>query len=132
MNFCLVHLLNSIKNGQKAKKAYILLRKTTSQIIILNQLWKEGFILGYKFIFLKEKQVYIKIFLKYYSFNLKPAINFVKIFSKPGGKKYCSVKDLWKLNSFLGTLYLSTNKGILNLSDCKKHNLGGKLLFLVK
>jgi SSU ribosomal protein S8P len=39
---------------------------------------------------------------------------------------------LWKINSNLGLFILSTNKGILTLNACKKLNVGGELLFIVK
>lgn len=132
MNFCLLNMLNNIKNGQKSKKAFILQKKTSSQILMLNELWKEGFILGYKIINLKKKLQYLKIFLKYYSSKNLPVINSIITFTKPGKKAYCSVKNLWKLNSHIGVIFVSTNKGILKSNECKRLGVGGELLCLIK
>ena len=60
---------------------------------ILNVLWDEGFILGYKN--LNKNSNSIQIFLKYK--NGDPVISFLKILSKPSMQIYYSVKQLWKL-----------------------------------
>ena len=97
---------------------------------MLNILWDEGYILGYK-IYKTKKELYkFKIFLKYTKFN--SVINSIKFVSKSGLKVYCSLKQLWKLNFIKGLLIVSTSKGLKTLTECKKTKLGGKLLFLLK
>ena len=60
--------------------------------MLLNVLWSEGFILGYT----KIDSKHLKIFLKYK--KGKPAINSIKLISKPSTRIYYSVKQLWKFN----------------------------------
>jgi small subunit ribosomal protein S8 len=124
-------MLNNIKNGQRAKKAFILQKKTNLQKPFLNELWKEGLILGYKIIKKNNNLEYFKIFLKYL-LNNKPAINYVVSLSKPGKKSYCSLTTLWKLNSNIGIIFVSTSQGVLNLVSCKKKKIGGELICLIK
>lgn len=121
-------MLAHIKNGQKANKSYILHPKEKNCASILNILWEEGYILGYTIS--KKSPQNFEIFLKYKSNNY--VIKHLTSITKPSSKIYCSIKQLWKINSNLGLFILSTNKGILTLNACKKLNVGGELLFIVK
>merc|ERR1711966_228186 len=94
---------------------------------ILNILWDEGFILGYQTS--KKNSELFEVFLKYNS-NV-PSISVIKSVSKPGKRIYFSAKQLWKKDSNLGLLILSTNKGIISLQQCKKLNIGGEPLVFV-
>ena len=54
-------MVSTINNGQLAKKSFVIQSSKTSSKKILNVLWDEGFILGYKI--LKTNPNKIKIFL---------------------------------------------------------------------
>ncbi len=121
-------MVSTINNGQSVKKTFVLQLKKNLCKKILNVLWDEGFILGYKVS--KTNTNFIKIFLKYQ--NGTPVINKLKILSKPSLRVYYSVKQLWKLDSRNGLIILSTTKGFFTSMDCKKKNLGGEPFILVK
>lgn len=120
-------MLTHIKNGQKANKSYILHPRNNKCALILNILWEEGFILNYK-ISDKNSNMF-EIFLKYK--HGIPVIKHLIAITKPNNRIYCSSKQLWKINSNLGLFVLSTSKGILSLTKCKKKNIGGELLLLI-
>ena len=122
------NMIATINNGQLAKKSFVLQSKKKACEGILNVLWNEGFILGYKN--LKNDSNTIKIFLKYQ--NGIPVIYLIKVLSKPSLKFYYSAKQLWKFDSSKGVIILSTNKGFMSSSECKKKNLGGEPFVLVK
>ena len=103
----------SIQNGQLANKLFILQKKTKLCSLILNILWDEGYILGYKI-----ENKHFKVFLRYKNNN--PVISSLKSISKPGNRIYYTCKQIWKINSSKGLIILSTNKGLLTLMDCKK------------
>ena len=124
----LFNLIASIKNGQLAKKAYIFSKKTPLYESVLNVLWDEGFISSYK-VSLKQPDK-LKIFLKYK--NEKPSIRSIKIISKPSLRVYYSVKQLWKLDSVKGIIFLSTSNGLMSLEECKKKNFGGEPFIVIK
>lgn len=128
MNNNLFNMVATLKNGQFVKKAYITHQKSPSCESVLNILWDEGFIFGYKI--LKENSSILKVFLKYK--NEKPGINSIKVISKPSLRIYYSVEQLWKLKLNEGVLIISTNKGFMSLSECKKNKLGGEPFILVK
>lgn len=124
MNYYLWNMYANLKNGQLSKKPFIFQKKTSICSKILNILWDEGYILGYK-IYHNNPTCFI-IFLKYYKFN--PCINKINAISKPSRRVYLSIKDIWKIENELGLYILSTNKGILSLKNCKRLNVGGELL----
>lgn len=125
------HLWNmfaTIKNGLTVKKSFVLQPKKKICESILNILWDEGFILGYKIC--ETNSNMLKIFLKYK--NGSPAIHSLNSFSTPGLRVYFSAKHIWKINTNNGLLILSTNKGFMTIIECKKLKLGGEPFLLVK
>merc|ERR1712110_1084266 len=107
MKYCLYNLVSTIKNGQKVKKAFIFQKNKKICEELLNILWDEGFILGYKLFTTTNT---LKIYLKYK--NTKPVITNIQIISKPSLRVYFSTKTLWKLYSSKNLIILSTTKGL--------------------
>jgi small subunit ribosomal protein S8 len=128
MNNHVCNMISAISNGQLAKKPFVLQKKKKVCEHILNILWDEGFILGYKNS--KHKPNTLKIFLKYQNGN--PVIQLIKVLSKPSLRVYYSVKQLWKLEPSKGTIVVSTTKGFMSSSDCKKKTIGGEPFIIVK
>lgn len=121
-------MLNNIKNGQLAKKDIIIQQRKKICESILKILWNEGFILGYQIVFQSNK---LKIFLKYSNLG-KPAIKSIKFLSTPGKRIYYSTKQIWKIDSNKAFIIFSTNKGLKSIYDCKKNNIGGEPIAIVK
>lgn len=120
-----------LKNGALMRAPFICRKNNKdSNRKLLDTLWNEGFILGYKICKTKREFYTFRVFLKYQRSD--SVINSVKSVSKPGLKVYCSLKQLWKLNLIRGLIIISTNKGLKTLTECKKIKLGGELLFLIK
>jgi ribosomal protein S8 len=123
-------IVANIKNGLILNKKYILQRKKKKYKEFLNLLWDEGFILGYQNA--KFNPNYYIIYLRYDSLN-NPVINSIFMMSKPGYRKYYSVKQLWKINSSKFLVMISTSyNGVLSLQSCKKLNIGGEIIAIVK
>lgn len=125
MNNHICSMVSTINNGQLAKKSFVIQSSKTSSKKILNVLWDEGFILGYK-----ESFNSLKIYLKYQ--NGLPVITLIKVISKPSLRVYYSVKQLWKIKSNNGLIILSTNKGFMSDIECKQKNLGGEPCIIIK
>lgn len=119
-------MIATIKNGQLSKKAYVNQTRKKTCEFVLNILWDEGFISGYKV----SNSNQLKIFLKYS--NGKPAITSIKLLTKPSLKLNYSLKQLWKINSSEGLLIVSTDKGFMSINDCKKYKIGGIPVLIVK
>ena len=128
MKHCLWNMFSAIKNAQKAKKSFFLYPQQKNSASILNILWQEGFILGYKIS--KKNSKMFKIFLKYK--KNEPIINKLYSLTKPRQRVYYSSKQLWKINFNTGLCILSTNKGIMSIKECIKKKIGGELLVIIK
>lgn len=117
-------MISSLKNGQAVNKSFILQWNTQFCLRLLNILWDEGFILGYKIFSDFSK---LKIYLKYSKGS--PVINNIIIISKPSLWVYYSIKRLSKIKNFI---ILTTNKGLKTIKDCKKLKIGGEPLIMIK
>ena len=90
-------------------------------------LWDEGFINGYT---INEPYCNkLEIYLKY--IKNEPCIKIIKAISKPGRRIYINKEKIWKLDSSVCLFILSTSRGVLSLSQCKKLNIGGELICYV-
>ena len=128
MNFHIWNMFAALKNGQLVKKSSIFQKKKKICSQLLNVLWDEGYILGYRTS--NNDSTMFEIFLKYDQ-NL-PSINSIKFISKPSKRVYLSSKQLWKFDSSIGLVIVSTNKGVFSIETCKKLNLGGEPILIVK
>jgi small subunit ribosomal protein S8 len=122
------NMIANIKNGQMARKSFILQKQKKICKLFLNILWDEGYILGYKNY--QNNSNMIKIFLKYNQEG-KPAINSLKLISKPGQRINYSTKQIWKINSNKIFIIFTTSQGLLSMIDCKKFKIGGEPLVVI-
>jgi len=122
MSFYVWNMFTTLRNGQLVKKASVFQKKKTLCAQLLNVLWDEGYILGYKTSNFNSNQ--FEIFLKYT--NNEPSITKIKSISKPGKRIYLSAKQLWKIDSNMGLIIVSTSLGVLPIEKCKKLNIGGE------
>ena len=125
------NLISTLKNGILIKKQVIYKKFNKKDQELLNILWNEGLILGYKKLCNNNFDFnIIKIFLKYKKNN--SVINSINIISKPSLRIYCSLEDLWKLKNVQGLIIVSTDSGLKTIYECKNLNLGGQLIALIK
>ena len=125
------NLISTLKNGILIKKQVIYKKFNKEDQELLNILWNEGLILGYKKLCNNNFDFnIIKIFLKYKKNN--SVINSINIISKPSLRVYCSLEDLWKLKNVQGLIIISTDSGLKTIYECKNLNLGGQLIALIK
>jgi len=128
MNQSLCNMLSILKNGQKNNKRSVLQKRSLLCESVLNLLWDEGFISGFRIS--KNNLKYLEIFLKY--FKDTPSISYIKTISKPNRPVNYSVKNLWKFDSKLGIIVMSSNAGIITVERSKKLRIGGRALFIIK
>lgn len=118
----------NIKNGQLAKRPFILQKKKKICESFLQILWDEGYITGYSIEDTNSDK--LRIVLKYQ--NNMPVLTNIQILSKPGNRVYWSARQLWEIDSGKIFIIVSTNKGLKTLRDCKKRNLGGEPILIIK
>lgn len=125
MENSIIDLIIRIKNGYMAKKESIVSPHSKYKETILKKLLSLKSIKSYKVSGETKKNILIDLSYE----EDKPAINEVKIYSKPGMRLYVSYKNLKPILSGFGYSILSTSKGIMTNQEAKKAKLGGELLF---
>jgi small subunit ribosomal protein S8 len=118
-------MLTRIRNGQQARKDSILTPASKLRTRVLDVLQREGYIRGYS----EEElagQKGLRIELKY--FEGQPAIQHLARVSKPGRRVYSGSKDLPRIRNGLGTIIVSTPRGVLSDAEAREANVGGEVL----
>ena len=118
-------MLTRIRNGQQARKDSILTPASKLRAHVLDVLQREGYIRGYS----EEElagQKGLRIELKY--FEGQPAIQHVSRISKPGRRVYSGAQDLPRIRNGLGTVIVSTPRGVLSDVEAREQNVGGEVL----
>jgi len=118
-------MLTRIRNGQQARKDSILTPASKLRAHVLDVLQREGYIRGYS-----EEQVAgqkgLRIELKY--FEGSPAIQHLARVSKPGRRVYSGSTELPRIRNGLGTVIVSTPRGVLSDAEAREQNVGGEVL----
>ena len=118
-------MLTRIRNGQQAKKDSILTPASKLRAYVLDVLQREGYIRGYS-----EEQLAgqkgLRIELKY--FEGQPAIQHRARVSKPGRRVYSGSQELPRIRNGLGTVIVSTPRGVLSDAEAREQNVGGEVL----
>ena len=121
-------MLTRIRNAITAHKESVEIPASNMKKAIAEILLSEGYV--------KDVQIVedgyngkIAITLKYN--EKKSVISGLQRASKPGLRAYAGVADMPKVLGGLGTVILSTNKGILTGKQAKAQNVGGEVLCYV-
>lgn len=122
-------MFNRIRNAVQAKKRTVDIPANKLKKEITRILFENHFISKYAFVD-DETQGTIKILLKYDS-DMRNAIQGLKRVSTPGRKKYSGADNLPKVLNGMGIAIVSTSKGVMTDSDCRKMNVGGEVVGLV-
>ena len=118
-------MLARIKNSQMRNHKKVEMPSSNFKAKIADVLKNEGYINGFNIDKIENKSVLI-IDLKYNSGN--PVISVIERISKPGRRVYSSFNELPRTNGGLGTVVVSTSRGLLSDSEARKRKLGGELI----
>ncbi len=122
--------LTRIRNAIKAKHRVVEIPASNIKKELTKVLYDKGYIQNYKF---DEAgpQGTIKIALKYNPVTKQSAIVSLQRVSKPGLRKYSGATTLPRVLNGLGTVILSTSKGVITDKEAKTLNVGGEVLCFV-
>ena len=130
MNTNLIQLFIKLKNASNSKKERISIIPNKTYNIILEKLYQEGLIQSFCYSNKKfsETNPATSVFLRYPS--NKSSFETLKILSTPSKVRFLTFADLCQISDKKYILFLFTDKNLLTDTECKKHGLGGKLLFI--
>ena len=121
-------LLTRIRNAQSAGKPTVGMGASKLKLAILKVLKDEGYIGGYGVDVAGAKST-LSIELKYH--DGRPVIDRIERVSRPGLRIYRGKDDLPKVLSGMGTVIVSTPKGVMTDKQARAIGQGGEVLCIV-
>ncbi|CAN0266295.1 unnamed protein product [Ectocarpus sp. 4 AP-2014] len=117
-------LINRLRNAYMVYHIKVSFKDVGFCSKILDILWEENLILGYK----KTNDGFITVFLRYYEGS--PICSRLIILSSPRDRIYLSLLDLSRIlnNSWSGIFIVSTTKGIMSGKEAIRKGEGGEIL----
>jgi len=120
--------LTRIRNGQQARKKFIVSPSSKQREAIAGVLKDEGYISDYAVATEGQKKT-ITVILKY--FEGKPVIERLQRISKPSLRLYKGADQLPKVLGGLGVAIISTSQGLLSDRKARAAGQGGEVVCLV-
>ncbi len=126
-------MLTRIRNASLAKHSYTRIQYSKLNLAILKVLQAEGYIQEYEAEELENKQLIIKVILKYKGWWIKkPFFSRVDRISKPGNRVFSGYQEFNKIIDILrysqGIAIVSTSSGVMSHLKAAKLKKGGEIL----
>lgn len=121
-------MLTRIRNAQAVEKLAVQIPASRVKRAILQVLKEEGYIEDYADANVGGKAV-LDVRLKYYAG--RPVIERIERVSRPGLRQYRGGDKIPKVLGGLGTVIVSTSKGVMSDRTARKAGLGGEVLCIV-
>jgi small subunit ribosomal protein S8 len=121
-------LLTRIRNGQAARKTEVTLSSSKLKTAVAKVLKDEGYIADFRITGERAKPA-LTIELKY--FDGRPVIDRLERVSKPGLRIYRRKDELPKVLGGMGTVIVSTPRGVMTDAQARSIGQGGEVLCIV-
>ena len=121
-------LLTRIRNGQSARKTQVSMASSKLKAAILGVLKSEGYIADYSVDAASGKPT-LTVDLKYY--EGRPVIDRIERVSRPGLRVYRGKEQLPRVQGGMGTVIVSTPKGVMTDRAARAIGQGGEVLCIV-
>jgi small subunit ribosomal protein S8 len=121
-------LLTRIRNGQSARKSSVTVASSKLKTAILKVLKDEGYIANFS-LGQDDGKPFLTIDLKYY--EGRPVIDRIERVSRPGLRIYRSKNDIPRVLGGMGTVIVSTPKGVMTDKAAQAIGQGGEVLCIV-
>ncbi|MGD9596932.1 MAG: 30S ribosomal protein S8 [Steroidobacteraceae bacterium] len=121
-------LLTRIRNAQSARKTEVSLANSRVKTAIVKVLKDEGFVSDFR-VAADAGKATLTIELKYY--EGRPVIDRLERVSRPGLRVYRGKNELPKVLGGLGTVIVSTPKGVMTDREARAAGQGGEVLCIV-
>ncbi len=129
INDTISDMLTRIRNANLIKNESVFVLNTKTNQRIGELLKKQGYIESIKISSNNFNLIEIK--LKYNSNSKKPCITNLKRLSSPGLRIYSSYKKIPRIFNGMGTVIISTSKGLMTDNEARINKIGGEILFSI-
>jgi len=120
-------MLTRIRNGCIANMDYVNIPYSKLKAEIASILNEEGYIQSYEIYKDENISGIIRVYLKYNK-DKNSTITGIKRVSKPGLRVYVKKDEIPRVLGGLGTVIISTSKGVITGAGAKKLGIGGEVL----
>jgi small subunit ribosomal protein S8 len=121
-------LLTRIRNGQSARKTQVQIASSKVKMAILKVLKDEGYIAEFS-LGQDDGKPFLTIDLKYY--DGRPVIDRIERVSRPGLRIYRGKNEIPRVLGGMGTVIVSTPKGVMTDKAAQAIGQGGEVLCIV-
>jgi small subunit ribosomal protein S8 len=121
-------LLTRIRNGQSARKSSVTIASSKLKTAILKVLKDEGYIADFS-LGQDDGKPFLTIDLKYY--EGRPVIDRIERVSRPGLRIYRGKSEIPRVLGGMGTVIVSTPKGVMTDKAAQAIGQGGEVLCIV-
>ena len=122
-------MLTRIRNAGAAGLSTVEMPGSKEKAAIADVMKSEGYIVDYQVREEENNKRTLSVSLKFY--EGKSVIEGIQRISKPSCRIYCSVKEIPQVRNGLGTVILTTPKGIMSGKKAAAENVGGEVLCYV-
>jgi ribosomal protein S8 len=121
----LARLISNFNLSISHKRSSFMVKDNKSIRIVLDVMWDEKLIIGYR---TEDKK--LKVLLKYTVWG-KTVLKHICLLSKPGRRQYVAYFELADLLKNNRIYFLSTDRGLMSANKAKILGIGGELLFYI-
>jgi len=123
-------MLTRVRNASNAKLDWVDIPYSKLKFEIARILEQEGYIKSKETRQTENSLELIRVYLKYDKDKQSSIIGLKRI-SKPGRRAYANKNDIPRVLGGLGTVILSTSKGVLTDKQARKEGVGGEVLCFI-
>jgi small subunit ribosomal protein S8 len=125
----LADMLTRIRNAVRIEHPYVEMPTSRLKCGVADALKREGYIWDWEVVEAQPRNL-LRISLKY-GRNGERVIQRIRRNSKPGCRRYVSVKEMKPVLDGLGITVLTTSQGVLSSREARERNVGGEVLCTV-
>lgn len=122
-------MLSRIRNANKEMHETVSIPASNKKINIVEVLKEEGYITDYEVRDIDDAKKEIVVTLKYK--GKKRVISGIKRISKPSLRVYVGAEEVPKVYNGLGTVIMTTNKGVMTDREARREKVGGEVIAYV-
>ena len=121
-------MLTRIRNAGAAGLKQVAIPVSREKTAIADVLKEEGYIGGYE---ISGEGVHRQLVIDLKYFDGKAVICGLERVSKPSCRRYCSSSDIPRVRNGLGTVILTTSKGVMSGRRASREHVGGEIICYV-
>jgi small subunit ribosomal protein S8 len=126
MNDPIADMLTRIRNGLRAKRKRVDVPASKMNAALADILLREKYLNDVKPVGEGVHQM-LRIFLKYTP-DEKSVVSGIERVSSPGRRRYAGSRGLPRVEGGLGTVIVSTPRGLMTHKECRRENVGGEVI----